>query len=469
MRAVFAFLFLVCFVCICDAGEPMDLLRAVELALDNNKSLALSRLSLGKSEIDTEIARSAFGVKVGPVGSAGVQSGDETVGFGLRASKRLAWGSEVELAASLSNSWTTDETNMFSGRIGIQINQPLFRNAGALVNIEAIARAESAEKEGLRLLEMRKADTVVSVVVAYVDVLLLNGRMASAEAAAVRMERLRRLTKALERQGRTTHVDSLRVELQYGETLAEYESVKDRYESRMKDLAELLGQDIDTVFALEPVPLVEEELPDAAQALLIAMENRLDYAQVLADEVDSERTVRIGRKRLWPELRLVTRYERFGEGEDTDAAVDLNESVWFVGLSTDTDLRREEEHLALSQALVGKEMASKNIEILGQAIERQVEQLLSAHGQAIEEVKIRGRNLELARARRELARRLFEMGRGDNFSVTDGENAYMAAEIQFLQAQSAVTVTGYRLRRALGTLIEAPLDLKVSTLQEQRQ
>jgi outer membrane protein TolC len=358
---------------------------------------------------------------------------------------------------------------MFSGRIGIQINQPLFRNAGALVNIEAIARAESAEKEGLRLLEMRKADTVVSVVVAYVDVLLLNGRMASAEAAAVRMERLRRLTKALERQGRTTHVDSLRVELQYGETLAEYESVKDRYESRMKDLAELLGQDIDTVFALEPVPLVEEELPDAAQALLIAMENRLDYAQVLADEVDSERTVRIGRKRLWPELRLVTRYERFGEGEDTDAAVDLNESVWFVGLSTDTDLRREEEHLALSQALVGKEMASKNIEILGQAIERQVEQLLSAHGQAIEEVKIRGRNLELARARRELARRLFEMGRGDNFSVTDGENAYMAAEIQFLQAQSAVTVTGYRLRRALGTLIEAPLDLKVSTLQEQRQ
>ena len=51
------------------------------------------------------------------------------------------------------------------------------------------------------------------------------------------------------------------------------------------------------------------------------------------------------------------------------------------------------------------------------------------------------------------------MGRGDNFSVTDAEAAYMNAENQLLQAEKDSTLAGYQLRRSLGTLIEAPRDL----------
>jgi outer membrane protein TolC len=55
---------------------------------------------------------------------------------------------------------------------------------------------------------------------------------------------------------------------------------------------------------------------------------------------------------------------------------------------------------------------------------------------------------------------MFETGRGDNFAVTDAENAYQQAQNQMLNAQADVAIAAYRLLRTLGILLEAPEELK---------
>ena len=90
------------------------------------------------------------------------------------------------------------------------------------------------------------------------------------------------------------------------------------------------------------------------------------------------------------------------------------------------------------------------------------QQLLTlAHAQA--EIGPAQRNRTVAEGRLRLARRLFEMSRGDNFSVTDAEQQFKQMAIAWLTVEADVAVAGYKLRRLMGTLIECPAELKPDT------
>ncbi len=66
----------------------------------------------------------------------------------------------------------------------------------------------------------------------------------------------------------------------------------------------------------------------------------------------------------------------------------------------------------------------------------------------------------LAESRAKLARRLFELCRGENISVTDAEEAYCQAENQLFAARAEGSISGYRMFRVLGTLSEVSEELK---------
>ena len=52
------------------------------------------------------------------------------------------------------------------------------------------------------------------------------------------------------------------------------------------------------------------------------------------------------------------------------------------------------------------------------------------------------------------------MDRGDNFTVSDAEDQLQLAEATVLAARADASIAAYRVLRALGTLLEAPSDLK---------
>jgi outer membrane protein TolC len=131
-----------------------------------------------------------------------------------------------------------------------------------------------------------------------------------------------------------------------------------------------------------------------------------------------------------------------------------------VGLAANRELNPALEGANLSRARLDREAAAEDIGILSLGIRRRVQQQLMSCRSAHQELDIARRNLELAEGRAKLARQMFRLGRGDNFSVTDAEESLLDAENALNDAQSNWILSGYRLRLELGTLQDTPDDLK---------
>jgi outer membrane protein TolC len=439
---------------------PLSLEQAIAQALEHNRELARTALGLRSASYGIASAQSSFRLRLQPDGRAITDQGGSTAQYGLTASRTFLPGTELSVGGQVTDQQDdgSDHTRRTALRIGVE--QPLFRDFGALVQGEPITKAEQQLRRARRDLETQRGDLVVDVVESFESLIRLEKQISSDESSFRRMDKLYRLTQARERQGRASRVDTLRVELKRGQAQSRLESSRERFSFTRRDFAELLGERPDATFTLEPPPLLDIELPTPERAVATALSNRLDLAQAWQDYDDTVRGVKIAEKGLLPAISLLTYYERVNDSQSTDG---FEENLWSVGLAGDTELTRASERARLGQATVSRESALETIHIRELAVTREVQQAMSAYQRARSELGIAERNFTLAVNRARLARRLFELGRGDNFSVTDAEEALNDADTRRLNARAEASVTGYRLLRKMGILVETPDDLKPGT------
>jgi outer membrane protein TolC len=461
MRIALVFLFCLYVSVRAPAAQPLDLEAAIDLALRQNASLKIAALNCDSRRIALDSAHTAFAVKLSP--GAGWRKSDDTEQrqLGLAASRKTSWGTTLELSGESQQRLFQDASDYHRDSVRVRLSQPLLQQFGPLMNREPIVAAEQAALRAERELELRKADIVLQVVETYEQLFLLQQQESFDQVRLRRLERMRRLTAAKEKQGRAGRVDVLRVELQYGEAESRLNQTRERLTAIRAELAELLGlpasADLEAVRAAWP----DIEMPDAAQAVAVAMERRLDFAQVLADCEDAARGVKIARRNLLPDIRWITELERYGEGDTASRAQDLDRDAWLVALTLNTaDVLRRDERIALRQAVLNEKTARVTAASSKRALERQVQQAVAAYARAKAELPLAERNCALAEARMRVAQRMFEIGRGDGFSVSDAEEALLQAQNRLLAAQSEAVITAYRLLRALGMLLETPEHLK---------
>lgn len=442
-----------------DAGESgaarLTLERALDLALSQNRNLAITSLGTDTASLAVSNARSDFGLNARPEVSLSATDGDgDSSSFGIVASKKLTTGTE------LSSRIVREEFGGTGGnqeRLVVEISQPLFRFASRLIIEEPIVQARGQLTRARRQLASQKQDLVVAVVREYENILRLEQQLKADRQSYERSRTLYRSTHAKEALGRASRIDTLRVNLQQGQALSRLEADRERLESARRSFAELLGFEPRVRFDLRPTVPLDIDVPSVDETLRTALANRLDYAQALQDHRDARRGVRVAQKGLWPDLRLVARYEHIN---DPFAGGFVDDDRVFVGLTAGTELNRVRQRNALSQARIEARSATRFIRLIELSIARELQQRLLAYRRASADLKIRERNLEHARARLELARRLYEIGRGDNFTVTDAEEAFVQAESQRLAGKSDASITAYELLRTMGTLTDVPDNLK---------
>ncbi len=427
-------------------------------------------LDADATKFGIDVTQAEFRLSVRPQASVTGSQGDSGYSYGLITSKKLITGTELSIRGTVDE--LPDELIGFGlnqgGRVQVAITQPIFRNFGRLIHGEGFIQANNDLKTAQRRYELQKNDLVISVVETYESLLRLQRQVDSESESFKRMDQLHRVTKAHELLGKTTRVDTLRVALLRGEAASRLQFAKERLSSTQKDFVELLGVPLVTEFQLTPVPVLAFEIPEINEAVRIALENRVDYAQVIQDREDSLRNVQIARRSLLPDVRLTVGHEWRGDGVGSSGVFDLNENIWFFRVSVGTDLNPAIERANLGSAAYRERSATKLIEIVELSIARLVQQHLLAHRRAREELNIATRNFGLAESRAKLTRRLFTLGREDNFSVTDAETAFVRSENQLFLAQSESVNSGYRLMRALGTLVESPPNLKPKSIYSQQ-
>jgi outer membrane protein TolC len=429
------------------------------MALENNRSLAMSALAVERSGLGVQRAKEEFNVRLRPSGLANRSDSDADWRYTMEAGRKLNWGTDVALSGTVRRyPGYLDEP--WRSSVRAEIRQPLFRRFGKSVTGEGITAARERLLAARREWELKKTGLIVAVVQAFETIVRLEKQIASDESVALRLDRLSRLTRVRERQGRASRVDALRVELQQGRAAARLESCREQAYSARRDLAEILGRPPEQDFTLQAPPLLELELPEVKAAVETALKNRLDYAQAADDWRALRRGAGLARRGLLPDLSLTAWGEQFGRERDFGGSLGLGEHEWFVGVSGEIALPRSRERTELRQREIDAEVALEAVRLKALSITREVQQAASEYRRSRSDLGAAAKNYALAESRAELARRLFAKGRGDSFSAAEAEDAFIEAETSLLNARSAVSIAGYRLMDTLGVLVESGDDLK---------
>lgn len=434
--------------------EILPMVEAINHALRHNRDILRAELAADEAEIAVSEANADFDFRWGP--EAGITTSGDSDGhfYGAQLRRRFPWGGEAGLRGGFSSEGDAEGAYM-----QMDLRQPLFRNAGTLVNLEPSVQARLASLDARRSLYQRKMDLIIDVVRGYETVLRYERQVEMDEQAVKRLNDLGRLTRAREDTGGATRLDSLRVELQQGEAQAALESSRELLALEQDDFFNLIGWSQLKEVAFVLPPLLEIDPPPLEEALATAFSNRLDYARVL-DQLDTaERKVLIARKNLWPDITAIGNYRMAG-GLDGRRSTDLAEESWFAGLAVEPDLNRYEQKAGLNRSVNLRDQARITLTDLDYAIERDIKQQMRAYQRADVNYRISIRNAELARKRLQLAESMFRLGQGDNFSVTDAESAHAIAIATELQDRAEASLAGYRLLNALGRLLEIPDEIK---------
>jgi outer membrane protein TolC len=449
---------LLCSLGLADAQQHLDLSRAIELALTRNPELLRTRIGLESARLREVDAGLDFRPSVLPEFASSRFGSDSASRLGVRATQKF------DLGTTVSGSVGEVHSSLDGGHVRpskrFEIQQALFRNFNAEANRFNIYQAASASIAARRRYELEKADLVLRVVQTYENILRLQYQREADREAYRRQDALHRLTEAKELAGKTNSIDTLRVALLRGQAEARLEADGERLVSAQRDLAGHLGLPMDTSFDLRPENALELDLPTAANAVDVALENRLDYVQAIQDYEDARLAARIAGRRTLPDLRLTVSYDDFPTTSTSFGSVPFGKPLWFIGLSVPTEYNLSRERIAVEQARIAEGSAEQALAALKTAIARQVMQQLQAYERSLAELKIAERNLELAERRAKVARAMFELGRGDNFSVTDAEVAFVQAQSQLFAARTEASISAYQFARVVGQIVEVPAELR---------
>gem|GEM_PF-507894 len=437
------------------ARRAIGLEEAVGLALTQNRTLARRSSLLKTRDLDIDSAEAAFDYRIRPSGTAGISDGSEDLGGGLGIARKFRSGTDVEVRGRYNQS-TINDLEENRGGLAVEISQPLFRNHGRLIHEEPLIAARERLKAAQRVYEGQKADLVLEVIDSFARLIELENQIAADEAFSKRMNLLFRRSQALEQLGKSSKLDVLRVELQAGQSEARLANTRELYFFNMREFADLLGFPPATDFELIPPPRLELRPFTTAEAVSIALANRLDYAQLIEDLDARERGVLIARRQLKPDISLVSRYERFGEGPRSGDAFEFDEDGWFLGLRAGSDLNTRREQTGIDRAKIEQDVAVDDIRLREINIARSVQQQMSVHRRSQAQERIAKRNVELAKKQADLAKQQYELGTIDNFTATDAEEQWIEAQTALASAEADVLRAGYRLLRILGVLIEVP-------------
>jgi outer membrane protein TolC len=443
-----------------EPSQAWTLDAAIARALEHNLELARGALGVEAQSLEAARAREAVrNIRVTPLGAAETGEDSSLWRAGLEAAATLPWGTTLAAASTASQVELDGADPTRRAEVSVSVSQPLFRNFGSLVRDEPAVLAAESYRAARRAWERERSSLALEVAEAYESLVCRLRQLECDEAQARLLERLAALAEIRERRGRASRTEVLRLGLQRGEAESRIETDRAELAIGFESFANLLGLPPDTPFDLSPPPLLELDDPSPDRALALAVRERPDYAQALDDIASADRHARIARRALLPDLALTAKHVRYGEDAAWSDASRFDETDWRVGLEGRMNLDIREALLDSRKAGTEAEGRRRAAEIVLQRLALEVHSARTEYLRARRERELSGRNLALADRRAELARALFEAGRGTADAVSDAEADALSARLRELEAQRAAACSAYRLLHALGTLVPASPDL----------
>ncbi len=437
------------------SGPVLTLSDVIDLALRANRSLISSAYRVESQKLSMDIAQSEFEWKLFPKASAAATDETRSVGGGIKVEKKFTPGPIASIGPEIVRSYDGENGSAFGSQWDISLTTPLLRGFGSEINQDGVMAAQYSFRSTRRSHYLVKVNAVLDAVTTAYDIVEQRELVRLYQNQAKRFQEHAVMAQAREKIGLATPIDVYRAEIR----LKDAQDSLNRAQQALRNAGDRLKIIMATPLeqAMQVVaPLVYQPLDVRIEkAVETAMLNRAELKQVDDDIEEAKRASRLSKNNLLPQLDLVANYTRL---ERDDALVDettSSEDFWSINLVTTTDWTRTAEKAAHQQSLLSVKQVKLNRLTRVDSIKREVRQFYDAVQKAQERVQIRNDQIDQARGKLALAKIKFGLGMANNFDLIEAETELQEARTNMLGAQIEYIVGTYRLRAAMGTLVES--------------
>ncbi len=427
----------------------MSLEQAINQALEANRRLLTSAYGLEGSRVSLQTSLSEFELKFIPGSDAYVSDTDKGLGLGMTLEKKFEYGPKVSVAPYVGRS-----ENGYTGRVDTFVDVPLLRGFGREVNLSGVRSSEYGVRSAERSLYQTRVGVVLETVSAVYNVIKEKESVRLYESQAARLQSDVQSARVKEKVGMASPIDIYRAEIRLKDAQDGLNRTQETLRNKKDDLKLILALPMEEDIRVS-APLVPETMEiGEKEAVRVALKNRVELEQAQDALRESERQSKVSESNLLPKLNLVAGYKRYNLGDNFGDSWRFNEQSWSINLVTGTDWARTAEKGAFRQSLMNIETTRLSMLTRRDEIVREVRRELDALKDARKRSILRKEQIRQSQGKLELARIKFNHGMASNFDVIESETELQRSQLDLLTVQTDYIIGTYRLRGALGTLIE---------------
>ena len=440
----------------------MTLADAIGVALKNNRNLINTQLNREVQKMSLRVAEDKFwpDATISPYSDyqiLGSNNDEETVTSGVNTGVSLLVPTGGRFAVLWNNTVTDRDDTTYRSLLTVSFSQPLLKGGGVAVNRASVKTARLNEKSNILALRSAIMNTIDSVIRVYRSYMQTQQRLDIATRSLDRAKAQLDVNRMLIQSGRMAERDIIQTETDVANRELSLTEAGNSLDAARLNLIEVL--DIDSYIQVVPtekltIRPVDPALLDMEKSLQAALSHRPDYQQALIRIENAETDLLLARNnRLWDlSAGVSVNVSEFGDSYDAFGSFDHGD--YRVGLDLTIplgDFTRKQRLLSARTSLM---RARNDLSELFQAVDINVRN-------AVREVEVRFRQVDLARRTRELSEEQFEVEKGKlnlglstNFRVSSFEEDLVRARngevdsiVSYLNALTA-------LDRTLGTTLE---------------
>ena len=438
------------------ADEPLStvldltLKDAIVQALERNRSFLNRRLDREVQQFSLDVAEDRWSprITVNPLASRNRR--EHKVGVGVETRLRVRTGGELVLRWEEALSEELEDT----GTQSLSFSQPLLKGAWPGIDTAEIRKARLNEEINILAYREAAANLVVSVISAYRALIGATRQVEISEASLRRAGQQLEATRSLISVGRVAQREAVRATAAVANRELALARARNRRDAANYALIGIL--ELGSTVRVRPLDDLKIERTQSESrlepALQMAFRNRADYLQAMLRVEISHIDLALARNNLLPDLSLGVELSRDDAGR-TDTEVRLGATILM------NDQLPELENLRARNELRKAERSLTELrETIGIAVR-----------QAVNDVDVGLRLIELAREARELAQEnlvieqtKFSQGLSSSFQVSSSEDELVRAEqaevdaiVTWLNALTRLDRTSGRTLDRWGVRLEA--------------
>ena len=494
-----------------EPNEPLQLslMQALQVGARNSFDYQTRKEDIFKEALDLDLERNEFRTIFTSQTESLIEtdmSGERTVsgveyGSAIGVSRKLESGVELttELAVTLANLLTLNQTSAFGISGDATISIPLLRGSGRHIVTEPLTQAERNVVYAIYQFERFRRTFAVSIAAEYLNVLRQLDEVKNNEENYRGLIRSAKRARRQADAGRLTEVEvdqavqdelkarnrwiiagetykrrldsfknslglppDARIELDRSELqrLAAYSdkfsrNTKNEQESEIK--AKALPADAPVVLEPPDTENIGTLEIDETEAFELAFEKRFDLMVAQGEVYDAQRAIVVLADALGAELTLLGSAElggsrSIGTAASDDAKLRTDKGVYSALLTLDLPFERTAERNAYRNGFITLERAVRDVQILEDEIKISIRNKLRDLLESRETLLIQARSVKLAQKRVRSTNLFLEAGRAQIRDLLESQEALLSAQNALTAAIINYRVAELELQRDMGVL-----------------